>query len=309
MAKSYAIDLNFTSYTPNPAISSTSLHTGPKYLTLSNPKALNQLSFQPIIPLPSPQKISRRKIDYLLQNIGLWPLHPSQIRNPYHPGINLNDGENRARYELKQHFKGFDPKHHSITGNTAGTLRIREQFAQFSFTAMKEAMQFDDENVERLFVRIFKGVGGGGKVKVWSSGRKMSLFSGWGRGDKFIGSVEAQVEDIFDNVHIWRQCQLFSSPWSESLAKRASNHFYLPSLPRKAKRTKKNIVASPKVITEKWRARRREQEKKAGRWLDGTMRMDRMWEEFHWVLDVEDPRKNIWSFEVDGKDIWHHKKH
>ncbi|KAE8444584.1 hypothetical protein EG329_014415 [Mollisiaceae sp. DMI_Dod_QoI] len=46
---------------------------------------------------------------------------------------------------------------------------------------------------------------------------------------------------------------------------------------------------SEQVMSEAWRARRREQEKKAGRWTDGTMLMDRMWEEFYWVSDFDDP--------------------
>ena len=47
-------------------------------------------------------------------------------------------------------------------------------------------------------------------------------------------------------------------------------------------------------MSDEWRAQRRIQEKKAGRWTDGTPRQNRMWEAFSWVLDVEDPRKNVW---------------
>jgi hypothetical protein len=40
-------------------------------------------------------------------------------------------------------------------------------------------------------------------------------------------------------------------------------------------------------MSEKWRAKRREQERKAGRWTDGTVRQDQMWAAFHWVVDSD----------------------
>jgi hypothetical protein len=65
-------------------------------------------------------------------------------------------------------------------------------------------------------------------------------------------------------------------------------------------------------MSDEWRARRRSQEKKAGRWTDGTLRMDRMWDEFHWVLNNDDPLDAVWDkkSELQGiqrgrvSDIW-----
>jgi hypothetical protein len=45
---------------------------------------------------------------------------------------------------------------------------------------------------------------------------------------------------------------------------------------------------SEEVMSEAWRMRRRLQEKNAGRWMDGKLRMDRLWAGFHWVLNVDD---------------------
>lgn len=60
---------------------------------------------------------------------------------------------------------------------------------------------------------------------------------------------------------------------------------------------------------ETWRAKRRVQEKKAGRWTDGTIGMDRMWDGFHWVLDEDNWRNQMWAKcmsvkKVQGSDIW-----
>jgi hypothetical protein len=60
---------------------------------------------------------------------------------------------------------------------------------------------------------------------------------------------------------------------------------------------KKHEVArrkSEEVMSEAWRARRRLQEKNAGRWTDGTLRMNRLWEGFHWVLNVDGPEDAEW---------------
>jgi hypothetical protein len=75
---------------------------------------------------------------------------------------------------------------------------------------------------------------------------------------------------------------------------------------------------SVKVASDAWRVRRRAQEKKAGRWTDGTLRMNRLWDHFHWVLNVDDPLDAVWArplgavrvvkhceiIEVSGTDIW-----
>jgi hypothetical protein len=51
--------------------------------------------------------------------------------------------------------------------------------------------------------------------------------------------------------------------------------------PKKRRKTRREV---PRVRSEEWRKRRGEQERNAGRWSDGTARMDQMWENFYWVL-------------------------
>jgi hypothetical protein len=63
---------------------------------------------------------------------------------------------------------------------------------------------------------------------------------------------------------------------------------------RPRKRGKSPHTRAEQVMSEEWRARRRFQETKAGRWTDGTYRMNRMWAEFHWVLNFDEPDKTIW---------------
>jgi hypothetical protein len=64
-------------------------------------------------------------------------------------------------------------------------------------------------------------------------------------------------------------------------------------------------------MSDELRARRSIQEKKAGRWTDGSIRMDKLWHGFHWVLPDEDWKNKAWRQlirEVDGKDIWEKKE-
>lgn len=73
------------------------------------------------------------------------------------------------------------------------------------------------------------------------------------------------------------------------------------------KRVKLPRKQSEQVMSEKWRARRRAQEMKAGRWTDGTYLMDKMWDEFHWVLNFDNPGDTVWitsSREVSASNIW-----
>jgi hypothetical protein len=41
------------------------------------------------------------------------------------------------------------------------------------------------------------------------------------------------------------------------------------------------------VVDDEWRKRMRSRAVQGGRWSDGTARQDRLWVEFHWVLDEE----------------------
>lgn len=52
---------------------------------------------------------------------------------------------------------------------------------------------------------------------------------------------------------------------------------------------------SEQVMSDEWRARRRLQEKRAGRWIDGTIRIDKLWEAFHWVLEDDKFEDKTWG--------------
>lgn len=75
---------------------------------------------------------------------------------------------------------------------------------------------------------------------------------------------------------------------------------YDGELGERVKRQKRKEDESNQIMGEEWRVRRRAQEKRAGRWTDATMRQNRMWEMWHWVLDVEDPREHVWDNKIKG---------
>jgi hypothetical protein len=60
--------------------------------------------------------------------------------------------------------------------------------------------------------------------------------------------------------------------------------------------------AAEEVMSDEWRAKRRAQEKRAGRWTDDTLRQNQIWEAFSWVLDADDPRANVWPQAKEDDD-------
>ena len=70
---------------------------------------------------------------------------------------------------------------------------------------------------------------------------------------------------------------------------------YITKNPNMAPRSKCNALA----LDDKWRKRMLGRAIKGLRWTDGTIRQDRLWAEFHWVLDgevVDDPLKQRRAF-------------
>ena len=103
--------------------------------------------------------------------------------------------------------------------------------------------------------------------------------------------------DIGENVIQWKKSNFKAK--SNSLKRKdhvAPEAEGLVALAQKFKTAEK---ASVKLMSDEWKARRRLQEKKAGRWTDGTLRIHRMWDEFHWVLNLDDPRYVHWGREAE----------
>ncbi|KAI9053515.1 hypothetical protein LZ554_002470 [Drepanopeziza brunnea f. sp. 'monogermtubi'] len=123
------------------------------------------------------------------------------------------------------------------------------------------------------------------------------------RGVDFLADVEQWGASIQGRVQVWKES---NEGWwdvqearkktrrkleSESESRNQPSDWTRPDdEEERRKRVRREGPAPVKVWSEGWRRRRREQEKKAGRWLDGTARQNRIWAEFYWVLNCEDPR-------------------
>jgi hypothetical protein len=225
-------------------------------------------------------------------------------RNPF-SHLRMNEGWARARCQGELYFVEMSSQQPGeVDGRLQERIRVRESLARFTFWEQLEPMVMDEGMTKGVFEKVFLGArqkGGrnadGYRWKrapgAWWARRKR-LFDGK-RGKDFGEWVWLKTWKIKDKVAIWAE----ENEWKEgSILKRkrgllqrqsgnaddTEQHTGYPS-----KRIRIGQTAL-KPIDEKWRARRREQEKKAGRWTDGTLRMDRIWDGFHWVLDAKDHR-------------------
>ncbi|KAK0126488.1 hypothetical protein ONS95_008085 [Cadophora gregata] len=239
-------------------------------------------------------------------------------RNPF-PHLDQNSGWNRAFCAVKMYFSSeWTP--YDNDGTLKGALEemthIKRCFARFSLRAQREAMVFDEEDLRgengwgRVFDVVFRGEGVG---LCWarSPGSWHAVKPGLltcCRSVSFYDEVLDRTEGIRERVRAWRALQAsFSKRRFETLwpGYQDKERFQRTWLGWKAtsglydsetgvKRVRLRGREPEKIASEKWCARRREQEKKAGRWLDGTIRQDRLWAEFHWVLNEDDPRQHMW---------------
>lgn len=200
---------------------------------------------------------------------------------------------------------------------------VKRSFARFSLWAQREAMEFDEDGLNgengwgSVFDVVFRGEGVG---LCWarSPGSWHAVKPGLltcCRSVSFHDEVLDWSEGIRERVRAWR---LRNQDW-RNLQDMSSKKNFKALWPGNqdgerfqrswldgerliggsgaeptAKKMRLRRNQPEKIMSEKWRARRREQEKKAGRWLDSTLRQDRMWDQFHWVLNVDDPRENVW---------------
>ncbi|KAH6671258.1 hypothetical protein B0J14DRAFT_449183, partial [Halenospora varia] len=209
--------------------------------------------------------------------------------NPW-PHIDMNEGENRARWqgELFFHelFNGEQDKSKvgASKGLSENLLTLAQQFNSFSFKKQIEPYIFDPEEIEGMrFGMVFVGMGYGmlGKVRqpeTWWKGRE-GVFEGMMRRG-FEEVVEGRAKEVERGLDLWWNQR--EEVGEESLKRKRGNphvNFEVRVLGYpQDKRIKLNFQRPPQVMSEGWRTPRRLQEKKAGRWTDGTLRMTRIWD-------------------------------
>lgn len=283
-------------------------------------------------PLPRPRKIEP-DIDELtgdLQNLALqrrlsgWVYSPDSLqealkvwqydrqfmcsaaeleaRNRFR-GIDMNEGWNRTAATL---WNFTIDSSYFVPYNEGGPeirMKIAESLNRFSLWAQLEPIEWDPEELKGMFDKVFVGEGLGKsgwarKPGSWWCQRK-KVFDGH-RGRNFLQEIDMRIEEIEDGLEKWRsehKGMLFAIGSLKRKASIAKSEVDIEGNSRR-KRVKLPKTKSEQVMSEAWRARRRMQEKKAGRWTDGTLRMDRMWAGFHWVLNEDDPKDEIWPREV-----------
>jgi hypothetical protein len=227
-------------------------------------------------------------------------------RNPFFH-LRMDEGWIRARCQGELYFMEMSSRQSGeADGKLQERIRVRESLARFTFWEQLEPMVMDGAMTMTMsvFGKVFLGAqqkGGrnpdGYRWKrapgAWWARRKR-LFEGK-RGKNFGEWVWLKTWKIKEGVAIWaaenewKEDNTLKRKWSlfqrqSGNADDTEQHADYP-----VKRIRVGWTAL-KPSNEKWRARRREQEKKAGRWADGTLRMDRLWDGFHWVLDAKDHR-------------------
>jgi hypothetical protein len=201
-------------------------------------------------------------------------------------GIDLNYGWNRATANLINSTKDAAWVTPHFEGGPEMRMKITEALSRFSLWSQLEPIEWDAEELKGMFDMIFVGEGLGNsgwarKPGSWWGTRK-KLFDGH-RGRTFLEELDLWVEEIEDGREKWKRenkGKLFAIGSLKRKASSAKAQVDVEGDGRR-KRVKMPKTKAEQVMSEEWRARRREQEKNAGRWTDGTLRMDRMWAAFH----------------------------
>ncbi|CAG8950337.1 hypothetical protein HYFRA_00006830 [Hymenoscyphus fraxineus] len=176
-------------------------------------------------------------------------------------------------------------------------VRTRDGFGRFSFERQNTPFLIRGEDVEGMgFGMVFVGEAYGrrGLARVpgeWWASRK-HVFEDF-RGRSFLEEIEERAEMIRKGLQEWivsRHENLELTRGFNELKRKKTDRIGVERSimlwePRGKKR--KMCKKPEEVMSEEWRKKRRVQEKKAGRWTDGTERMNMMWAQFHWVLNKE----------------------
>ncbi|TGO56420.1 hypothetical protein BCON_0078g00090 [Botryotinia convoluta] len=223
--------------------------------------------------------------------------------NPY-PHLDLNSGWNRARVQGEQWHDNFNPWQKPNT-KILEVVHLQEQLLKFSWGEQVDSIVVDGGLAEGVFEKVFEGVdaekermAGRGQKRMpgaWWAQRKLIFYDLKGRG--FREEVHIKNCQIWDGVKLWAANEI-DAEYSklkrkidvvEEMAVKAGDleQTQIEEPIPKRHKARRRIAH---VMSAAWRAKRRNQEKKAGRWTDGTPLQNRMWAEFHWVLDAPDHR-------------------
>jgi hypothetical protein len=209
--------------------------------------------------------------------------------------IDMNQGNNRESACLLNFMNDLTWSAPHFEGGPEMRMKVRESLNKFSLWAQLEPIEWNAEELKRMFDVVFIGEGLG--ISGWTRkpgswwAQRRKLFDGH-RGRTFLEELDLWVEEIEDGWEKWRRRhkgKLFAIGSLKRKASSAKAQVYVEGNERR-QRIKLPRTKSEQVMSEKWRAKRRLQEKKAGRWTDGTLIMDRVWAEFHWVLNEDDLR-------------------
>lgn len=236
------------------------------------------------------EEVRRQEMQIALDKMRELLRRSGRLYRPHRfPGIDMNFGQRRPRYTLIEY---FEDSQFTDFGGPAERKRTAENNMRFSFRAHIIPMELDEVEFGGMFERIFVGTGIVGLPPgSWSPTGK-DVFQEW-RGKTFLKQVMIKLLDIGDKVVEWKKNQ--PEVKTNNLKREVPHNPFTKGFGPDTKRVKMHKRTSTIVLSDEWRSRRRMQEKKAGRWTDGTLRMDRMWSEFYWVLDEDDPLKAVWG--------------
>lgn len=317
--------------------SSIALPTVPPTSTL-NPLARSFRSFR---PLPSPLlRRQHQNQNHYLSNSYLSPYHMTNLLARWHsdkkfmatcqkrertdpfPEIDMNQGWNRSRCEGKLAFEEEKDIFPVLRGGAQEKLDVLGALRGWSWQRQGEGIQWVLEDLRGVFDMVFVGDGGRNGERGcawarepgswWGADKRLGLQMSC-RGTIFLDELEAQTSFLESQLLSWTESQ------TRQREVRNQNHVFQPAAVYR-KRSSDNALGGQIRITKRcrsawanakrfqndsWRKRRREQERKAGRWLDGTHRMWRVWDEFFWVLDAGDHRwEKSYPQVVSGRNIW-----
>jgi hypothetical protein len=241
---------------------------------------------------PNPGEIAHRLRHWTYDPYMAAESERRERENPF-PDVDMNAGWNRARCDGIMYFAEQHEWMQVLEGGPEERLKVKESLNSFSFWSQLEPFELDMEEVSGMFDKVFVGESYGqfGWARTpggWWAARK-GLFSG-DSGVCFLDYVKERTMEIADTVDKWRKMRIIEQSEAEgSKQKRKYSGNIKSSGDLTFKKQRSPSKISEEVMSDEWRARRRTQEIKAGRWTDGTLKMDRLWAEFHWVLD-DDPR-------------------
>ncbi|EDO02045.1 predicted protein [Sclerotinia sclerotiorum 1980 UF-70] len=212
--------------------------------------------------------------------------------NPY-PHLNLNSGWNRARVQGEQWHDSFCPVQ-IPNKKILEVVQLREQFARFSWSAQVDAIIVDAGLSKGVFGRIFEGVDAE-RERMEGCGLKRVPGAWWGRRQRVFRDMMGRGfrEELFirncliwDGVKIWASNKGIDGEYGK--LKRKID--VLEEMAIEADDMKETLIQQPhakklkthrrvaQVMSAEWRSRRRGQEKKAGRWTDGTPLQNLLWD-------------------------------